>query len=116
ARAPSITGIETFEGMHRLAALKQAARAELSKIDMLLVPTAGTNYTIAQVEADPIQLNTNLGYYTNFVNLLDLCAVAIPAGFRDDGLPFGVTLIAPSFEDAILARLASRLPGAGLGT
>ena len=77
-------------------------------MDVLLLPTAGTIYTKDAVEADPIQLNTNLGYYTNFVNLMDLAAVAVPAGFRRDGLPFGVSLIGPAFSDAALLALASR--------
>jgi len=80
-----------------------------------LVPTAGTVYTIEQVEADPLQLNTNLGYYTNFVNLMDLCAVALPCGFRKNGVPFGVTLIAPALSDGLLCAVGteyqSRLGG-----
>jgi allophanate hydrolase len=78
-------------------------------MDVLLLPTTGTTYTIAQVEADPVRLNTNLGYYTNFVNLLDLAALAIPAGFRPNGLPFGVTLIGPAQSDRSLLTLAARL-------
>jgi allophanate hydrolase len=74
----------------------------------MLLPTAGTIYTKEAVEADPIQLNTNLGYYTNFVNLMDLAAVAVPAGFRSDGLPFGVSLIGPAFSDEGLLALARR--------
>jgi allophanate hydrolase len=78
-------------------------------IDVLLLPTAATIYTIAEVECDPITLNSKLGRYTNFVNLLDLAALAIPSGFRRDGLPFGVTLIAPAARDVALCRLGSRL-------
>ena len=76
------------------------------EIDLLLVPTAGTIYTIEAVNAEPLALNTNLGYYTNFVNLLDLCAWAVPNGFQSNGLPMGVTLIAPAFQDDALGRLA----------
>jgi len=68
----------------------------------MLTPTAGTIYRIEEVERDPVELNSNLGYYTNFMNLLDLCAVAVPAGFQSNGLPFGVTLIARAFADAAL--------------
>jgi allophanate hydrolase len=71
----------------------------------LVTPTAGTIYTIEEVNADPIRLNTNLGYYTNFMNLLDLAAIAVPAGFQRDGLPFGITLAAPSFTDEALCAL-----------
>ena len=74
---------------------------------MLLLPTTGTIYTIAEVEADPEQLNTNLGYYTNFVNLLDLCAWAIPNGFLKNGVPMGITLMAPAFHDEYLGGLAA---------
>ena len=75
---------------------------------MLVTPTAGTTYTIDEVQADPISLNTNLGYYTNFMNLLDLAAIAVPAGFQADGLPFGITLAAPAFTDGRCARSATR--------
>jgi allophanate hydrolase len=75
----------------------------------LVTPTAGTIYRIDAVEAEPIRLNSNLGYYTNFVNLLDLAAVAVPAGFRGDGLPFGVTLVGRAGTDARLLALADRL-------
>ena len=69
---------------------------------------------MAEVQADPIRLNSNLGTYTNFVNLLDCCAVAVPAGFRaKNGLPFGVTLVARAFADDDLAVLADRLHRAG---
>ena len=71
------------------------------------MPTTGTIYTIEQVEADPIALNTNLGYYTNFVNLMDLCAVALPCAFRQNGVPFGVTLIAPALSDGLLCALGT---------
>ena len=76
---------------------------------MLVTPTAGRQYTIAEMVADPIRLNSNLGYYTNFMNLLDLAGVAIPVGFQNDGLPFGVTLAAPAFTDAALLDLGDEI-------
>jgi allophanate hydrolase len=82
-------------------------------VDFILTPTAGTIYTIDAVNADPVRLNSNLGYYTNFMNLLDYAAVAVPAGWRDSGLPFGVTLFAPAFHDAALMHYAARLHHAG---
>jgi len=86
-------------------------------MDLMLLPTAGTTYTIAELQADPLRLNTNLGYYTNFVNLLDLAAVSVPAGFRaGNGLPFGVTLLAPAFTDHALLALGDRLHKALGGT
>jgi allophanate hydrolase len=75
---------------------------------VLVVPGAPTIYTIAEVEAEPIELNARLGRYTSFVNLLDLAAITVPAGFRADGLPFGITLIGPAFSDRALARLGAR--------
>ena len=75
------------------------------EIDMIVTPTAGTIYRIAELEAEPLRLNANLGYYTNFMNLLDLAAIAVPAGFQRDGLPFGITLAAPAFADEALCAL-----------
>jgi len=112
------SAVDVFEGIYRLRKLRRQAEAEWAKIDVLLVPTTGTIYTLEQVEAEPIALNNNLGYYTNFVNLMDLCALALPCAFRQSGLPFGVTLIAPAFSDGLLCALGteyqSRL-GLGLG-
>jgi allophanate hydrolase len=86
---------------------------------VMLLPTAGTIYTIDAMLADPVRLNSNLGTYTNFVNLMDLSAIAVPAGFRPNNLPFGVTLIGPAFADGRIAALADRLhralPDATLG-
>jgi allophanate hydrolase len=75
------------------------------------VPGAPTIYRIAEVEAEPLELNSRLGRYTNFVNLLDLAAITVPAGFRPDDLPFGVTLIGPAFSDRALAALGARFAG-----
>ena len=104
-------------GCRRLSSRAPAGRAEARRratvgaMDVLLVPTTGTIYTKADVEADPIRLNSNLGYYTNFVNLMDLAAVAVPAGVRNDGLPFGVSLIGPAFSDAALITLERAAAG-----
>jgi allophanate hydrolase len=111
--AASKSAADAYRGLYRLEELKSVAAAQWAGIDVLLLPTAGTIYTKAAVEADPVQLNTNLGYYTNFVNLMDLAAVAVPAGFRRDGLPFGVSLIGPAFSDAALLALASRYSRGG---
>ncbi|MBL0944345.1 MAG: allophanate hydrolase [Hydrogenophaga sp.] len=104
---------DAFAAGYRLKALKRVCDAQLASVDCLLLPTAGTIYRIADMQADPIRLNSNLGRYTNFVNLLDYAAVAVPAGFQDGGdapgLPWGVTLVAPAFRDVPLLRLADRL-------
>ncbi len=75
---------------------------------MLALPTAPTLYTVAQVLADPIQLNSRLGTYTNFVNLLDLCGLAVPAALHDGKTPFGITLLAPGGRDGLIAALGRR--------
>ncbi len=109
--AVKYSAVDTFRAMYRLDELRERTLAEWARIDVLLLPTAGWIYKIADVEADPIALNTNLGYYTNFVNLLDLAALAVPAGRRADGLPFGVSLIGPAGSDVSLLRLAERMEG-----
>jgi allophanate hydrolase len=113
AGARRMSAVDAFRGAYRLEALRKAAAREWAKIDVLLLPTAPTIYTVEAMSRDPVALNGNLGRYTNFVNLLDCCAVAVPAGFRRDGLPAGVTLIAPAFADDALAVLADRLHRAG---
>jgi allophanate hydrolase len=100
---------DAFTAQYRLKRLQREAEAAWQQADMLMIPTAGSIYKIEQVHADPVALNTNLGMYTNFVNLLDLAAVAVPAGFREDGLPFGVSLIAPRGSDRTLLGYADRL-------
>jgi allophanate hydrolase len=101
------SAVEAFRGAYRLAELRRATAAGWERIDALLLPTAPTIYTHEEVAADPLATNAALGTYTNFVNLLDLCAVAVPAGVRADGLPFGVTLIAPRDHDAAVIELAA---------
>ncbi|MCC6538577.1 MAG: allophanate hydrolase [Bryobacterales bacterium] len=106
--AARYSAVDTYRAMYRLEELKRAAAAEWTRMDVLVLPTTGATYTIEAVEADPVQLNTNLGYYTNFVNLMDLAAVAVPAGFRSTGLPFGISLIGPACSDEALLSLADR--------
>jgi len=103
---PSRTAVEAFAGFHALQRLKALTAPVWEEIDALLVPTAPTIYRVEEIQANPIELNSRLGTYTNFVNLLDLSALAIPAGFRADGLPFGVTLVGPAFADSLLGDIA----------
>ncbi len=106
------TAADAFAASYKLKALKLVCDAVWQDVDCLLTPTAGTIYRIADMQADPIRLNSNLGHYTNFMNLLDYAAVAVPAGFQASGdaqgLPWGVTLAAPAFKDVPLLRLADR--------
>jgi allophanate hydrolase len=97
---------DAFAAFYRLEGLRSIARGTFAGIDALLLPTAPTTYTVEQVLANPIELNSRLGTYTNFVNLLDLCGLAVPAAMRPDGIPFGVTLLAPAGKDADLATVA----------
>jgi allophanate hydrolase len=110
--------VAAFEATYRLAALRRTCEAAWARFEVMAVPTLPRIYTRAEVEADPIQTNSNLGTYTNFVNLLDLCAIAYPSGLRGDGLPSSVTLIARAGADGKLAAIAARahaVSGAPLG-
>jgi allophanate hydrolase len=100
------SAVDAFEADYKLRELRRRSEAEWLKIDVMVLPTTGTIYTHDAVAAEPVGLNTNLGYYTNFVNLMDLAAVAVPAGFRANGLPFGISLIGPTFSDKALLSLA----------
>ncbi|MFI4980302.1 MAG: allophanate hydrolase [Nevskiales bacterium] len=107
-RATEMGAVDAFKAEYQRAAFKRAADRLIAAVDALLVPTAPTIYTIEEVMAEPILRNSHLGTYTDFVNLLDWCALAVPAGLREDGLPFGVTLIAPAWQDAALAGFGQR--------
>ena len=99
------TAAEAFAAFYQLEALRGVRDHTFRAIDAMVLPTAPTIYTVEQVLADPIGLNSRLGTYTNFVNLLDMCGLAVPASMRPDGIPFGVTLLAPAGEDAALAAI-----------
>jgi allophanate hydrolase len=108
AGADKLTAVDAFNGIYRLQDLRARTQTVWDAIDVMALPTTGTIYTVEQVQNDPITLNTNLGYYTNFMNLLDLAGLALPAGFRPNGLPFGITLAAPAFSDLALTSLGER--------
>jgi allophanate hydrolase len=99
------TATEAFAAFYKLEDLRRVRDHVFRSIDVLLLPTAPTAYTVEQVLANPVQLNSRLGTYTNFVNLLDLCGLALPASMKGDGTPFGITLLAPGGSDAMLASL-----------
>lgn len=99
---------DAFRANYRLAALARQANAMLADVDALVVPTAPVHVRIQDMLEAPVALNTRLGRYTNFVNLLDWCAVSMPAGLRSDGLPFGLTFIAPAWHDDALCEFAGR--------
>jgi allophanate hydrolase len=110
--ATRFSAADAYHYGYQLKALQRKAAAVWDDLDMIVTPTAGTIYTIDEVEADPVQTNSNLGYYTNFMNLLDLSAIAVPTGFQQNGLPFGITLCAPAFHDASLLVMAARIEDA----
>jgi allophanate hydrolase len=105
----NFSAVQAFDAAYTLEALRRETASVWESVDFLLLPTAPTQYRVDEVLANPIELNANLGYYTNFVNLMDLAAIAIPAGFKADGLPFGVSLIGQAFSDEGLLRVADRL-------
>ena len=98
--------VDLWNGIYRLAALQRHADVMWQEIDALAFPTTGTTYRVAELLAEPIALNSNLGRYTNFVNLLDMAAIAVPAGVRDNATGFGITLIGPAMSDAALMAMA----------
>jgi allophanate hydrolase len=100
-----LSASDTFSALYRLQALRKVAESAFAHVDALVLPTAPTAYSTAQVLANPIELNSRLGTYTNFVNLLDLCGLALPAAIRPDDVPFGITLLAPAGADAQLASI-----------
>lgn len=116
ARSRTWLAADAYSALYRLKELKRLADGAWAQVDCILTPTAPTHYRIAEVEAEPIRLNANLGYYTNFMNLLDYAATAVPAGFTSKHMPFGVTVFAPAHQDVPLLRLAARLQRASVTT
>ncbi|MBD8806345.1 allophanate hydrolase [Pseudomonas syringae] len=106
AKAPAVTGVETFRAHYRLQALKAICDKALEGLDCVVTPSIGRPVTSAELLAEPVLRNSELGYYTNFVNLLDYAAVAVPSTFMDNGLPWGVTLFGRAFTDQYLLSLA----------
>jgi len=105
AAGARLTAAETFSALYRLQGLRKVAERGFANFAAIVLPTTPTVYSTSQVRADPILLNSRLGTYTNFVNLLDLCALALPAAMRADEIPFGITLLAPAGRDAMLASI-----------
>lgn len=109
AQGAQYSAVDAFNGQYRLAGLRQQAERELAGFDFMIVPTTQTMPRIAAVLNDPVRLNSELGYYTNFVNFFDMAALSIPAVARADGLPAGITLIGPCGADQRLAAAAEAL-------
>ena len=107
--AVKFSAADTYRAMYKLKAMQRKCAGIWDDVDCIVTPTAGTIYKIDEVNADPVRCNSNLGYYTNFMNLLDLSAVAIPTGFQKNGLPVGITVCAPAFSDVKLLDLANQV-------
>ncbi len=108
-KAEAFSAADAFNGQYELMLLKREVEALFARVDILIVPTTPTHPTIGEVQANPVEVNSRLGVYTNFVNLLDLCALAVPCLPRADGLPAGITLIGPAGADRRLAVLGARI-------
>jgi Asp-tRNA(Asn)/Glu-tRNA(Gln) amidotransferase A subunit family amidase len=102
------SAVDAFAAFHEIAELRRLCERAFHQIDALALPTIPRAYTIDEVLADPMELNNRLGTYTNFVNLLDLCALAVPAAMLPDGVPFGITLIGRAGSDAPIAAIGCR--------
>ena len=113
--ATSYSAIDTFTAIHRLLRLRRQSQSLLAGVDALVVPTAPRPFLLDEMHRDPITLNNRLGHYSYFANLLDLCAVAIPNGVLPNGIPMGVTLLAPAWSDRALIALARRLEAGAAG-
>lgn len=108
-KAPSVSGVDTFRAQYRLQALKAICDRILAEVDCILTPAYPRPVTLDELHAEPVKRNSDLGYYTNFMNMLDYAAVAVPAGFMSNGLPWGVTLFGRAFTDQYLLGLADGL-------
>ncbi len=109
ASAPKYSAVDYFNAEYRLADYRRVTKELFETIDALVLPTVSNHFSIADVDAEPIRSNNQNGKYTNFVNLLDLAAIAIPGGFTANGLPFGISLIGSAMSDALLMQLAQKI-------
>lgn len=107
--AKTLSAADAFDGLYALQDLKRKVAPLIASVDLLCVPTAPRHFTLAELDAEPIRENSRLGTYTNFVNLLDLCGIAVPTGRRSDGRPMSVTLLAAAGRDGLTASLAATL-------
>lgn len=109
AKAPGTTAVDAFRSQYRLQTLKALCQPIMDNVDCILTPAYPRPVTLAELHAEPVARNSDLGYYTNFMNMLDYAAVAVPAGFMNNGLPWGVTLFGRVFTDQYLLSLANAL-------
>ncbi|MCQ4324046.1 allophanate hydrolase [Stutzerimonas stutzeri] len=108
-KAPGATAVELFRAQYRLQQLKAICDRIMAEVDCVLTPAYPRPVTLAELHAEPVKRNSDLGWYTNFMNMLDYAAVAVPASVMDNGLPWGVTLFGRVFTDQYLLSLAGAL-------
>jgi allophanate hydrolase len=108
-RGEQYSALDTFRAFHELEQLKQACDSVFDAVDVIVTPTTGTTYTVEAVHDQPVERNSNLGYYTDYVNLLNLSAVAVPTGRFVDGPGFGVTVLGEGGDDALVASVGQRV-------
>lgn len=101
-----MSAVDAFRGQYRLAEIARHAEAMWERIDMLAVPTSPTIYRVREMLANPVALNSHFGTYTNFVNLLDMAAIAVPAGYRRNATGYGISFFAPAGTDRALLGVA----------
>jgi allophanate hydrolase len=106
-RSRAWTAVDTFTAVYRQREIRAYARNIFRSVDVLVVPTVAPLYTIEEMLADPVTRNDHHGRYSYFANILDLCAISVPSGFYRRAMPFGVTFLAPAFEDARVAGIAA---------
>jgi len=111
AKAPEVSGVDTFRAQYRLQQLKAECDRQMAGLDCVLTPTIGRPVTLHELAQEPVLRNAELGYYTNFMNLLDYAAVAVPSANLANGLPWGVTLFGRAFTDQYLLSLAHAYQG-----
>jgi allophanate hydrolase len=103
------SAVDVFRAQYRLAELRATVARLFTTMDVLVVPTIGTTFTVPEVLADPVATNTTLGHYTHFGNLLDLCAIAVPSGFTADGRPASAMVLGPALSDDVVLAVAARI-------
>lgn len=111
-KGQAYSGVQTMQAVYRMTEMRREALRLFAGFDVLVTPTVGRAYTCDELKADPIGLNTRIGYYTYPVNPLDLCALALPASIRPDGVPFGISLVAPAAHDGVLRAIGRRFEAA----
>jgi len=108
-KAPQFSAVDTFRAQYRLQQLKAECDRILATVDCVVTPAYPRPVTLEELREQPVQRNSDLGWYTNFMNMLDYAAVATPMNFMKNGLPWGITVFGPAFSDQMLLGVADAL-------